>query len=152
MARIIDGEKLNIIGENEGFITPLKGMKALYLNLCIGLFIEKKLTLSTKTKELFLLRNLPVNIYIMSHQFHKWYGYKMKLPGYDTDTQEKFKKLFRTLDNNAFKALSIKELVFIKEAVARDKESVDLVLEISKEYEGAKNALNKMKTQKGASI
>ena len=79
---------LAAIGEQEGFITPLKGFRALYLNLTLNK------TFSFQTDEMFVLRNLPVNIYIMAHQFYKWYGWEIKIPGYDDATQDKFKRIW----------------------------------------------------------
>ncbi|MDD3237886.1 MAG: hypothetical protein PHV37_07300 [Candidatus Gastranaerophilales bacterium] len=143
---------LGIIGEEEGFITPLKGLNAIFLNLCIGIFCEKKINLNTETKEMFIMRNLPVDIYVMSHQFHKWYGYKMHLPGYDADTQRKFKHIYKTFDDAEIKEFSMAEVISLKEAVARNVESIDFVVELAKEYDGSKKSLAKIKTQKGACI
>lgn len=143
---------LAYIGEEEGFITPLEGFKALYLNFVIGLITEKKLCISFKTKEMFVLRNLPLDIYIMSHQFHKWYGFKMNLPGYDYKTQEKFKKIFRNSSDKNIEECSIAEVISIKEAVARNVESIDFVINLAKEYEGSKQSLAKIMTSKGASV
>ncbi len=143
---------LRIIGEEEGFITPQEGIKALYLNFLIGILVENKLNISLKTKEMFLLRDLPVDIYIMSHQFHKWYGFKMKLPGYDFETQKKFKKLYKTLDDTEIKQCSLGEVISLKEAVARNVESIDFVVSLAREYEGSKKSLEKIKTKAGASV
>ncbi len=143
---------LKLIGEEEGFITPQKGFKALYLNLLIGFLVEKKFNFSFKTKELFLLRDLPVDIYIMSHQFHKWYGFKMKLPGYDFETQEKFKKLYKTLNDDEIKECSLGEVISLKEAVARNVESINFVVNLAREYDGSKKSLAKIKSQAGANV
>ncbi len=146
------GAILCATGEEEGFITPLKGIKALYVNFLIGILVEKKLNISFATKEMFLLRDMPLDIYIMSHHFHKWYGYKMKLPGYDHKTQEKFKRIYKTLNDSEISQFSLAEVISIKEAVARNVESIDFVLNIAKEYEGSKKSLNKILAQQGANI
>lgn len=143
---------LDFIGEEEGFITPLQGFKALYINLIIGILVHKKLVVSFKTKEMFVLRDLPVDIYIMSHQFHKWYGFRLKLPGYDYKTQEKFKKLFKNSSDKNIKECSLGEVISIKEAVARNVESIDFVVNLAKEYDGSKKSLEKIMMQKGANI
>lgn len=143
---------LDFIGEEEGFILPLKGIKALYLNFMIGIFVHKKFSISFETQEMFVLRNLPVDIYIMSHQFHKWYGFKMKLPGYDYKTQQKFKKLFRNSNSKNIQECSLGEVISLKEAVARDVESIDFVVNLAKEYEGSKKSLEKIMAKKGANI
>ena len=69
---------------------------------------------------------------------------------FDFDTQRKFKaSLFKEMP---ITKLSMEEIYSIKEAVARDQEATDFVLEYMKQTDGSKNALNKMQTDDGASI
>ena len=143
---------LEVIKEDEGFITPLKGWKALYLNVVLGVFSEKPFSISFRTDEMFVLRDLPVNIYYMIHQFHKWYGFRMNLPGYDEETQENFKKAFSDIKEDDFSGMSVGEIIGLKEAIARDAEAIDFVIKLAKEKEGAKKALDKMKNDGGANI
>lgn len=143
---------LEIIKEEEGFITPLKGFKAFYLNFVTGMLAQKKLHLSFESKEMFVLRDMPLNIYYMIHQFHKWYGFKENLPGYDAQTQEMFKENFENLKESDFTGMSIEEIIAMKEAIARDAEAVDFVIKLAKETTGAKKALNKMKQDGSANI
>lgn len=56
-------EILNPIGENEGFIYPVTGAKALYLSLTT----ERKL--SFKTKEMFVLSPGKINKYLFIYHF-----------------------------------------------------------------------------------
>ena len=137
---------LSYVNEQEGFITPRSGFEALYLNLVLN----KKI--SFKTPEMFVLRDLPVNIYVMSHQFHKWYAYKMGLPGYDEASQEKFKRVFEFSDSKKAQELSYGEIMALKEAVRRDMEAIDFVLELSKEHEGSKKTLDKIKNGEKATL
>jgi len=137
---------LNLIGEDEGFITPHKGFKALYLNL----ILDKKFAL--KTKAMFVLRNLPVNIYSMAHQFHKWYGYRMDLPGFDDETQLMFKQIWKYANKKETETLSLNEILSLKEAIQRDVEAIDFVINLSKENSGAKNSLQKIVEGKGAKL
>ncbi len=143
---------LSVIKEDEGFITPLKGWKALYLNVILGILSEKPFSLSLKTDAMFVLRDLPVNIYYMIHQFHKWYGFQMNLPGYDEETQENFKKAFADIKEDDFSGMSVGEIIGLKEAIARDAEAIDFVIKLAKEKDGAKKALDKMKNDGGANI
>ncbi len=137
---------LSHVNEQEGFITPKSGLEALYLNF----ILNKKI--SFKTPEMFVLRDLPLNIYVMSHQFHKWYAYKMGLPGYDENSQKNFKKVFEFEDENKVKELSYSEVMALKEAVRRDLEAIDFVLELSKEQEGSKKTLDKIKNGEKATV
>lgn len=137
---------LSFVNEEEGFITPRSGLEALYLNF----ILNKKI--SFKTSEMFVLRDLPLNIYVMSHQFHKWYAYKMGLPGYDEASQEKFKRVFEFSDSKKAQELSYSEVMALKEAVKRDMEAIDFVLELSKEHEGSKKTLDKIKNGEKATV
>ena len=143
---------LGAIGEEEGFITPLKGLKALYLNFILGLLSDKAFSCSLDTDEMFVLRDLPVNIYYMIHQFHKWYGYKVELPGYDPETQENFKNAFKDLKEEDFSEMSVGEIIALKEAIARDAEAIDFVIKLAREKSGAKKALDKIKNDGSAEI
>ena len=140
------------IKEEEGFITPLNGRKALYLNFMIGLLVEKKLKFSFETREMFVLRDLDINIYFMLHQFHMWYGFKKNLPGYDMKAQELFKDNLEEMSDDDVKEMSIEEILALKEAIARDSEAADFVINLAKESSGAKKALEKMKKDGGANI
>lgn len=143
---------LELIKEEEGFITPLRGLKAVYLNFILGFFSKKGFSLSFETKEMFVLRDLPVNVYYMIHQFHKWYGFKVDLPGYDAQTQEKFKNAFSEIKEEDFSGMSVGEIIGLKEAIARDAEAIDFVLKLAKEKSGAKKALDKIKNDGSAEI
>ncbi len=122
---------LDRICETEGFITPIKGWRALYLN-----FILKR-KLGFQTPEMFVLRNAPLNAYVLAHQFYKWYAYKMALPGYDDATQEKFKKIWMFAQEKNIAKLSYNDLASLKEAIERDIEAVDFVIKLAKENTSA---------------
>lgn len=137
---------LDYVGLEEGFIAPKEGFEALYLNL----MLNKKF--GFKTAEMFILRDLPLNIYALSHQFHKWYSYKMNLPGYDAKTQEKFKRVFEYENSNKAKELSYQEIMDLKEAIKRDNEAIDFVLELSREQESSSLSLEKIKNGEAISV
>lgn len=141
---------LALVGEEEGFIVPCTGLKALYLNFFTNLLAEKKFKLSLKTTEMFVLRNMKINVYYMLHQFHKWYGFKKKLPGYDEKSQQLFKENLNTMTDGA--DLTIDEIIALKDAIARDAQAAEFVIQLAKESEGAQKALKKMKNDGGAEI
>ena len=138
------------IKEEEGFIVPLNGFKAFYLNFMTGLLAQKKLNISFKTREMFVLRNGEINVYYMLHQFHKWYGFKKNLPGYDEKSQELFKENLENMSDT--KELSVEEILSLKEAIARDAQAADFVINLAKESSGAKKAHEKMQNDGGAQI
>lgn len=134
---------LKLAGEEEGFITPTTGINAFILNLVL----EHKIAF--KTEPMFVLRDMPVNIYVMTHQFHKWYSYKMGLPGFDEDAQQKFKKIWEYEIDENVQLLSFEEIVSLKEAINRDIEAIDFVTKLAKESEGAKKVFKNIK-EKGS--
>lgn len=143
---------LQFIGYEEGMISELKGLKALYLGAVVSLLAGKGIKITFKTKPMFVLRNMDVNPYYMIQQFHKWYAVKLDLPGFDAESQENFQKfLYNTNDDEGIKALTMDEILGLKEAIARDVEAINFVVALAKASSGAKNALNKM-TAGGASI
>lgn len=144
---------LKKFGEEEGFITPLKGVKALCLNLIIGLLYESKLKFGITTKEMFIFNIDSTEIYTIARALHKYYGYKHKLPGFDYQSQEIFKKVYGNKNKGTIlNTSSIRDLYACKEALARDLESINFTIELSVEYENSKKALEKIKQTDSASI
>ena len=66
---IKNAKTLHSIGENEGFIFPQKGYKALYLSL----LTQKKF--AHKTKEMFVLTKGEINKYYFIYHFYNWYAF-----------------------------------------------------------------------------
>lgn len=141
---------LKLLGHEEGFISKLSGAKALYLTISLSILTGKRL-ISLKTKPMFVLRNLPVNSYFMIQQFHKWYAMKLDLPGFDTESQANFQKFLTSSTDEEIKALSIDEILGLKEAIARDVEAINFVVALAKGTDGSKSAMKKLVTG-GASV
>ena len=141
---------LSAIGYEEGFIGALKGAHALYLSVLTMIFGSGK-GISFKTEPMFVLRDMPLNNYYMIQQFHKWYAMKLKLPGFDAESQGNFQKFLNCSADEDIKALSMDEIMGLKEAIARDVEAINFVIELAKSSDGSKNALRKMSAG-GASV
>jgi len=101
---------------------------------------------------MFVLRDLPLNIYFMAHQFHKWYGYKMKLPGFEEVAQKNFKRIWEFENSHNVSTLRYEEIIALKEAIARDVEAIDFVLNLAREGEGSQKAYRIMTKEGGATI
>ena len=130
---------LAVVNETEGFITPKKGLKAIYLNA----IINKKL--SAKFDECFIMRNIALDPYYTIHQFYNWYAFKSGFAGYEFEAQEKFKKLFYAKNQREkINNLGISDILEIKEAINRDKEALDFVIRLATNTDGAKKAFNKI--------
>ena len=136
--------KLNPIGENEGFIYPASGLKAFY----ISSLVSKKLTL--KTNEMFILSHGEINKYYFIYHFYNWYAFKHNISGLDRNSQELLKKyLFSDADMNT---LQLSEIYQLKDAIKQDKASIEFVIKLCRNYEGTKQALNKMKNEGSANL
>lgn len=128
---------LNIIKEEEGLITSLEGLEALYINSVTGSGF------SLKSKPMFVMRNGEIDPYYMAHQFYKWYSLEMGLPGYDFMSQKIF-KIYLNSDGTMLSNLTLDEMTGLKEAINRDKEATDFALSLAKHKEGSKKVLEKM--------
>lgn len=135
---------LNVIKEEEGLITPLEGLEALYIN------IVTNSGFSFKSKPMFVMRNGEIDPYYMAHQFYKWYALEMKLPGFDFMSQKIF-KIYLNSDGAILSNLNLDEMTGLKEAINRDKEATDFALFLAKHREGSKKVLEKMQND-GANI
>ena len=128
---------LNVIREEEGLITPLEGLEALYIN---GVTHSG---FSFKSKPMFIMRNGEIDPYYMLHQFYKWYSLEMGLPGFDFMSQKIF-KIYLNSDGAILSNLNLDEMVGLKEAINRDKEATDFALSLARHKEGSKKVIEKM--------
>ena len=68
----------------------------------------------------------------------------------DTESQELLKKyLFTDADT---KELQLAEIFKLKDAIRQDKASIEFVVKLCRNYEGAKQALDKMKNDGSANL
>ena len=143
---IKDASKLlNPIGEDEGFLYPSIGSKALYLSIAINK------TFSLKTKEMFVLSEGEINKYYFIYHFYNWFAYKNNITGMDSESQNLLKKyLFEP--NADTKELQLADIYKLKDAIRQDKASIEFVIKLCKEYEGAKQALEKMHNEGSAKV
>ena len=142
---IKNAKALHSIGENEGFIYPQKGFKALYLSL----LTQKKF--AHKTKEIFVLTKGEINKYYFIYHFYNWYAYKHNIIGLDSESQELLNKyLFNSTDED-FAKLQLADIYKLKDAIKQDKSAIEFVFKLCQQSEGAKKALEKLKND-GASL
>lgn len=129
---------LNRIGEEEGLITALRGKKAIYLNM----LILKKFAISTEP--MIVMGQGEIEPYYMIREFYKWYSMQMELPGFNFSAQENFKKYMKNPNDQNFKSMNYREMLELKEAIARDKEANEFVINLIKEKEGSENIFKKL--------
>lgn len=136
---------LNLIKEEEGFICEKRGLDAFFIGLFVGQGIK------FRTEPMFILRNGVIDKYYMLHHFYRWYSLKADLPGFDYDTQKRFKAYLFENDDNV-KNLSIESIISLQEAIARDNEATEFVLNYTNAIEGSKQVLDKIKNDGSASV
>ena len=141
---------LKLINFEAGFLSASSGLKALYLNIIIPMLAKEPIKCSLKSDPMFVLSTTPLDNYCTIQQFHKWYAMKLNLPGFNEEAQNNFQK-FMTTDDSDIKLLSIEEILDLKEAIARDVESINFLVDLAKSTAGSKNALKKI-IAGGASI
>lgn len=149
--RIKNADKLlNKIDEEEGFIIPQKGIKALMLNNLIGVARKQMPKISFKTPAMFIFDVNNVEIYTVARALYKYYGFKNELPGYDYKSQRAY-KISKKRKKDTFKGFSPQDIFGCKEAMSRDMESINFTINLSVEYENSKKAAKKI-TDDGANI
>ncbi len=126
---------LGNVNEKQGFITPLKGFKAFYLSFMLGLLCDKKLVFKTKTKEMFVFSKQGIDNFYLASQVYKFIAFEKNLAGFEYEIQEKFKKIYKRPNAKNFNTLTAGEIFALKEAIARDIESVDFATKLHDEIE-----------------
>lgn len=126
------------INEEEGLITELHGKKALYLNFALGK------GLSATFKPAIVMSIGEVEPYYMLREFYKWYSLKIGLPGFNESAQENFKKYLKNPNDTSIKNLNYKAMLELKEAIARDSEANEFVINAVKTKDGGENVFKKM--------
>lgn len=126
---------LGNINEKQGFLTPLKGYKAFYLNFWIGLLCDKKFVFSTKTNEMFVFTTKDIDNFYLASQVYRFVAFKKNLAGFEYEIQEKFKKIYKNPNVKNFNSLTAGDIFALKEAIARDVEAVDFATNLYSETE-----------------
>lgn len=135
---------LNPINEKEGFIYPQKGLEALYLSL----LTENKIRF--KTDEMFVLSKGSVNKYYFLYHFYNWYAFKHNIAGLDAESRVLLEKYLYSDEN--LNKLQLAEIYKLKDAIKQDKASIEFVVKLCRDYDGAKQALEKLKDKGAADI
>lgn len=131
---------LNKVFEHTGFITPLEGAKAMYISTIVGAEIT-----NNSTAPMFIISaDKETDYYMLLREFYLWYSYKMNLAGFDFETQEIFKKYMAQKRNPGMGKMNYEDMANLKEALARDSEANEFVMEYVRNKEGGANVMKKM--------
>ena len=101
---------------------------------------------------MFVLREGEIDKYYMLHHFYRWFSLKSDLPGFEYQVQKKFKQYLLDNSEQAINKFTMEDIISLKEAIARDQEATEFVLNYTKEVDGSKNVLTKIKNSGGADI
>lgn len=144
---------LFLFKEQEGFLPPMKSYKAFLFTILINIFSRTKLKINFETPALFAFEDKSINIYYLSHQFHLWLSYINELPGFDEITRKNFKNIWDSNANSMeLSKFSMEDILSLKDAIARDLEALNFVKEMTREFVGQKQSLNKIKQSGSANI
>ena len=137
---------LNLIKEEEGLICEKQGLEAVYLSIITNSGIK------FKTEPMFILRDENIDKFYMLHHFYKWYSLKSGLAGFEYETQKNFRRFLYGNSDNLIKQLSMENIISLKEAIARDNEATNYVLEYTKTVDGSKKVMDKITNEGSANI
>ena len=101
---------------------------------------------------MIVLRDGVIDKFYMLHNFYRWYSLKSDLSGFEPDVQALFKQFLFDDSDKFMKSLSMEKIISLKEAIARDQEATTFVLNYTKEVEGSKKVLDKIKNDGGANV
>ena len=144
---VINAEKLlKYIGEEEGLICEKKGFDALFLS-----FITMS-GLKLKTEPMFVFEKKNPERYLVLYNFYKWFSMKSGLGGFEGEIVKKYNKFIKNINKTDINKLPLEEILGLQEAIARDSEATDFVLNYEKENEVSKKVSDKITKDGGASV
>lgn len=132
---------LGIISEDEGFIYPQKGIKALYLS-----FLTKN-KLSFTTNDMFILTKGEINTYFFMYHFYNWYMFKHNISGIGAEEMNLLNRYLYNASEEDINKLQLDDIYKLKDAIAQDKSAIEFVVNLCKKYEGSKKAFEKLKDE-----
>lgn len=143
--RIKNAQKaMNAISQEYGFVPKTRGVKALALNFVLSCNSDDTFTPSFSSDAKFVIDKDECDSFWFIQQFYKWYAMKLSLPGYDAKSQETFNTILHNSSDEKIKALSVDEILDLKDAIARDVESINFVVELAKSTVDSKHAASKI--------
>lgn len=140
------GKLLKNIKEEAGFICEKKGFEALYLSLITFSGF------SLSTPPMFVLENKKQDRLDILYHFYKWYSMKSGLAGFEYETQKMLKKYYGNPDLLSYKKLKLEEIVKLQEAISRDNEATNFVLEYDKKTSVSKKVSDKISKDGSANV
>ena len=88
---------------------------------------------------MFVFSKGKIDTFFLASQVYRYMAYTKNLPGFEYNVQEKFKKIYKNPNNKNFSSLTTGDIFALKEAIARDVESVDFAFKVQQENQISKN-------------
>ncbi len=117
---------LKMVEETPGFICEARGLKALFINIitCSGI--------GFKSEPMFIIEKQTSDISDFLHDFYLWLAMSEGLPGFDYKTHKLFIRYFVKGEDALLKQIQINQMLMLKQAVSRDKEAIEFVIEFTR--------------------
>ena len=131
-------KSLALIKEEPGLIYEQKGFEAAYLS-----FITER-RLKFYTEPMFIVDKKFNDKYTMMHNFYRWCSMKSGLPGFEYEVQKKLKEYLRTSKLNV-KGMNLDEVESLQQAIQRDQEASEFVIEYIQAHEAPSDIGEKTK-------
>lgn len=137
---------LRIIGEGEGFLPPVSGLKCKLIIWGLKFIGAWNEPVPNETPSMFVFGENDPPMGYMIHQIHHWLSYNKGLPGYTENTMNNFKKIFEpSFGMEDIKRMSKEEIISLREAIARDQEALDFVQKMAQEIYKPQDVLKGIK-------
>ena len=94
---------------------------------------------------LIISADVKPDYYLLMREIYLYYSMKAGLDGFDFETQELFKKYMNSKNSIDTSKLKYNQLAAFKEALNRDNEATEFVMDIIRRKEGSANVIQKMK-------
>jgi hypothetical protein len=137
---------LKNIKEETGFICEKYGLEALYLSIITFSGF------SLKTPPMFIIENKTQDRLDILYHFYKWYSMKSGLSGFEYETQKMLKKYYNNPELLSYNRLKLEKIVKLQEAISRDNEATNFVLEYEKKTSVSKKVSDKISQDGSASV
>ena len=97
---------------------------------------------------MFVFTTSGIDTFYLASQVYKFVAFEKHLAGFEYEVQEKFKKIYKNPNVKNFNSITAGDIFALKEAIARDVESVDFATKLHAEAELSSRFGNKNNNEK----
>ena len=81
---------------------------------------------------MFILEQKDIIITEFLHDFYLWLAMDMGLPGFEPESRKLFIRYFVKEEDKLLKKIQVNQMLMLKQAISRDKEAIEFVIEFEK--------------------